>query len=99
MQNTQREVSGWLAEVTRSLQSKTGFKGGEIFRKYLWYLLRERKFDQEAVNDVVYLKSVLNLNEDQVRHFFSRFPNKFATIMGMHRFTIPHQDLSKCLGI
>ncbi len=62
-----------LVEVTRSLQSKTGFKGGELFRKYLWYLLRERKFDQEAVNDVVYLKSVLNLNDDQVR-----FPSKAA---------------------
>lgn len=64
---SKHEVSPFFhAEVTRSLQSKTGFKGGEIFRKYLWYLLRERKFDQEAVNDIVYLKSVLNLNDDQV---------------------------------
>lgn len=55
-----------LIEVTRGLQTKTGFKPGEIFRKYLWYLLRERKFDQDAVNDVVYLKSLLNLNDDQV---------------------------------
>ena len=42
----------------------------EIFRKYLWYLLRERKFDQEAADDLVYLKSVLNLSDDQV-HVFS----------------------------
>lgn len=53
------------AEITKSLQFRTGFKSGEIFRKYLWYLLRERKFDQEAVNDIVYLKSTLNLNDDQ----------------------------------
>lgn len=39
----------------------------EIFRKYLWYLLRERKFDQEAADDLVYLKSALNLTDDQVR--------------------------------
>ena len=42
----------------------------EIFRKYLWYLLRERKFDQEAADDLVYLKSVLNLSDDQVHSLF-----------------------------
>ncbi len=28
----------------------------EVFRKYLWYVLRERKFDQGAVEDLVALK-------------------------------------------
>ena len=59
-----------LAEEARKLCSQTGFKPVEIFRKYLWYLLRERKFDQEAADDLVYLKSVLNLSDDQVCRLF-----------------------------
>ncbi len=46
---------------------KTGFSAAEIFRKYLWYLLRERKFDTEAVNDVVQLKSSLQLSDEEVQ--------------------------------
>lgn len=46
---------------------KTGFSASEIFRKYLWYLLRERKFDTEAVNDVVQLKASLQLSDEEVR--------------------------------
>ena len=45
---------------------KTGFNASEIFRKYLWYLLRERKFDTEAVNDVVQLKASLQLSDEEV---------------------------------
>ena len=47
---------------------KTGFNSAEIFRKYLWYLLRERKFDTEAVNDVVQLKGSLQLSDEEVGH-------------------------------
>jgi hypothetical protein len=49
---------------------KTGFNAAEIFRKYLWYLLRERKFDTEAVNDVVQLKSSLQLSDEEVQRLF-----------------------------
>lgn len=52
-------------ELLRGLSMKTGFKPEEIFRKYLWYLLRERKFDHAAVEDIVYLKATLGLNELQ----------------------------------
>lgn len=54
------------ADVARSLKMKTGFNASEIFRKYLWYLLRERKFDAEAVNDVVQLKASLQLSDEEV---------------------------------
>ena len=47
---------------------KTGFNAAEIFRKYLWYLLRERKFDTEAVSDVVQLKNSLQLSDGEVRY-------------------------------
>ena len=48
---------------------KTGFNASEIFRKYLWYLLRERKFDAEAVNDVIQLKASLLLSDEEVSCF------------------------------
>ena len=38
--------------MVRGLRLKTGFTATEIFRKYLWYLLRERKFDEDAVADL-----------------------------------------------
>ena len=54
------------AGVARGLKMKTGFSAAEIFRKYLWYLLRERKFDTEAVKDVVQLRSSLQLSDEEV---------------------------------
>lgn len=58
---------GRVPGVLRSLGTTTGFKPEEIFRKYLWYLLRERKFDHSAVDDVVYLKNAMGLSDEQVR--------------------------------
>lgn len=56
------------AGVARNLKMQTGFNASEIFRKYLWYLLRERKFDSEAVNDVVQLKASLQLSDEEVNY-------------------------------
>ena len=44
------------AATLKGIKGSTGFSYVEIFRKYLWYLLRERKFDQAAVDDMVALK-------------------------------------------
>jgi hypothetical protein len=52
--------------VIGGLRIRTGFSPVEIFRKYLWYLLRERKFDTEAVADVATLKAALGLKDEQV---------------------------------
>lgn len=52
--------------MARNIQIKTGFNASEVFRKFLWYLLRERKFDSEAVNDVVQLKASLQLSDAEV---------------------------------
>lgn len=46
---------------------KTRFSGTEIFRKYLWYLLRERSFDVDAVADMQQLKSSLGLADPEVQ--------------------------------
>lgn len=40
----------------QKLQRASGFSPVEMFRKYLWYLLRERKFDLGAVEDLVAIK-------------------------------------------
>lgn len=49
--------------TVRGIQRSTGFTSIEVFRKYLWYLLRERKFDQAAVDDMVAIKVRLNLTK------------------------------------
>ena len=54
------------AGVVRGLRLKTGFTATEIFRKYLWYLLRERKFDEDAVADLSALRSVLAMKDEDV---------------------------------
>lgn len=38
----------------------------ETFRKFMWFLLRERTFDQEAIEDLVALKAAAGLNDNQV---------------------------------
>ena len=43
-----------------------GFTNVEIFRKYLWFMLRERAFDEEALADLVALKTALGLTDEQV---------------------------------
>jgi hypothetical protein len=55
-----------LLAVTQKLRGSTGFSPVEVFRKYLWFLLRERKFDAAAVEDMVLLKGVLGLSDEQV---------------------------------
>lgn len=47
------------------LKLQTGFSGVEVFRKYLWFLLRERLFDEEAVADMAALKASLGLTDEQ----------------------------------
>lgn len=54
------------AGVVRTIRRTTGFTPEEIFRKYLWFLLRERAFDQGAVDDCVLLKGVLSIPDEQV---------------------------------
>ena len=53
-----------LAGVVTGLRMRTGFSPLEIFRKYMWY--------QEAVDDMVYLKQVLSLKDEQVEYPFPR---------------------------
>lgn len=69
----------------QQLRNRTGFTPVEIFRKYLWYLLRERKFDQEAVDDLVQLKTVMSLSDEDIaaalKERAQRIYDKYGTLM------------------
>ncbi|KAG2451022.1 hypothetical protein HYH02_004292 [Chlamydomonas schloesseri] len=69
----------------RKLQRASGFTAVEVFRKYLWYLLRERKFDQGAVEDLVAIKTGLGLTDadagEALRERSARIYDKYGTLM------------------
>lgn len=56
----------WSGSLQR-IRSATGFSAVEVFRKYLWYLLKERPFNPDAVADMVALKQALQLSDAEVR--------------------------------
>lgn len=51
----------------RGIRARSGFSAMEVFRKYLWYVLRERKFDEEAVDDLAALRAALSMSDEEVR--------------------------------
>ncbi len=51
----------------RKIRSASGFTAVEVYRKYLWYLLKERPFNTDAVADMVALKGALELSDAEVR--------------------------------
>ncbi|GIL61657.1 hypothetical protein Vafri_16054, partial [Volvox africanus] len=77
--------AGLTPGVMRKLQRSSGFSPVEVFRKYLWYLLRERKFDQGAVEDVVAIKVGLGLTDadagEALRERATRIYDKYGTLM------------------
>ena len=68
------DLSGYLPSrrtelspaVATKIRRSSGFSAVEVFRKYLWYLLRERTFDPDAVADMVQLKVALGLTDEDV---------------------------------
>lgn len=97
--------SALTPSVTRSLKMKTGFNAAEIFRKYLWYLLRERKFDTEAVDDVVQLKSSLQLSDEQVseaiqeraKRIYDKYGNVMLEVKGMTKAGVERKATCRAL--
>ncbi|KAL0027862.1 hypothetical protein WJX77_011371 [Trebouxia sp. C0004] len=97
--------SALTPSVTRSLKMKTGFNAAEIFRKYLWYLLRERKFDTEAVNDVVQLKSSLQLSDEEVseaiqeraKRIYDKYGNVMLEVKGMTKAGVERKATCRAL--
>lgn len=77
--------AGLTPGVIKKLRGSTGFTPVEVFRKYLWFLLRERQFDAAAVEDMTLLKNALGLSDDEVsealRERASRIYDKYGTLM------------------
>ncbi|KAL6773755.1 CGL21 [Auxenochlorella protothecoides x Auxenochlorella symbiontica] len=77
--------AGLAGSILGSLRFRTGFNNVEIFRKYLWYLLRERAFKQEAVDDLLALKAALQLTDSEVaaalRERAQRIYDKYGNVM------------------
>lgn len=77
--------SGLTASVLGSLKFRTGFNSVEVFRKFLWYLLRERSFDQEAIDDLIALKQAAGLDDaavaEAVKERAQRIYEKFGNVM------------------
>ncbi|KIZ03552.1 hypothetical protein MNEG_4405 [Monoraphidium neglectum] len=71
--------------VAKRLQRGSGFTPVEVFRKYLWYVLRERKFGPDAVADMVALKGALGLGDAEVaealRERAQRIYDKYGTLI------------------
>jgi hypothetical protein len=77
--------SGLTASVLGSLKFRAGFNSVEVFRKFLWYLLRERSFDQEAIDDLIALKQAAGLDDaavaEAVKERAQRIYEKFGNVM------------------
>jgi len=63
----------------------TGFSYALIFRKYFRYMLNERKFDTEAVADLLTLKAACQLGDEDLKEIFrevaSRTFKKYGILM------------------
>jgi hypothetical protein len=97
--------SGLNSGVIVGLRLKTGFSPVEIFRKYLWFLLRERKFDQDAIDDLVALKSILDLTDTDVaealkeraKRVYEKFGNVMLDTTGMSNAGIERKATARAL--
>lgn len=96
---------GLSGGVITGLRLRTGFSPVEIFRKYLWYLLRERKFDQDAVADMVALKGALKLNDDDIasalkeraKRVYEKYGNVMLDTEGMSAAGIERKATARAL--
>ncbi|PRW57850.1 RNA-binding RBM5 and related containing G-patch and RRM domains (ISS) [Chlorella sorokiniana] len=77
--------AGLSGAALKLLGVQTGFSNVEVFRKYLWFMLRERAFDEEALADLVALKAALGLTDEQVAEALAerakRVYEKYGTVM------------------
>lgn len=97
--------AGLTGSVIGGIRFRTGFSPVELFRKYLWFLLRERKFDQEAVDDLIALKAVLALNDahvaealgERAKRVYEKYGNVMLDTTGMSAAGIERKATSRAL--
>ncbi|EIE23581.1 hypothetical protein COCSUDRAFT_47354 [Coccomyxa subellipsoidea C-169] len=91
--------------VMRGLKMKSGFSSTEIFRKYLWYLLRERKFDEDAVADLAALRTALGMTDEEVaealreraQRIYEKYGNVMLEVAGMTKAGIERKATCRAL--
>eukprot|EP00898_Chlorokybus_atmophyticus_P000189 jgi/Chlat1/1170/Chrsp113S01642 len=69
--------------VIASLRTQLGFTEDQIFRKYLRYLLNERPFDTEEVADILQLRRVCGLKDEQVADVLNESARKMCEKTGV----------------
>ena len=73
------------AGKVQNLALQAGYRKDEIFRKYLRFLINERPFDEDAVQDVLHLKSACGLSDAQVADAIAetarRSVDKYGSLM------------------
>lgn len=97
--------AGLTGATMTTIRLRTGFTPVEIFRKYLWYLLRERKFDNDAVEDVLALRTALGLSEEQVaealkeraQRIYDKYGNVMLETEGMTQAGIERKATARAL--
>lgn len=97
--------AGLTGSVIGGIRFRTGFSPVELFRKYLWFLLRERKFDQEAVDDLIALKAALALDDahvaealgERAKRVYEKYGNVMFDTTGMSAAGIERKATSRAL--
>lgn len=97
--------AGLTGGVVGSIRLRTGFSPVEIFRKFLWYLLRERSFDPDAVADVVALKRALGLRDadaagalsERARRVYDKYGNVMLNTDGMSAEGVERKATARAL--
>jgi hypothetical protein len=96
---------GLKGSAIAGVRLRTGFTPTEIFRKYLWFMLRERKFDPECIADLVELRGALNLTNEEVasalKERAERVYKQYGTVMldtsGLSQAGIERKATSRAL--
>ncbi|KAK9841995.1 hypothetical protein WJX81_003170 [Elliptochloris bilobata] len=91
--------------ILHGLRSRSGFTAVEVFRKYLWYLLRERKFDEDAVQDLAALKAALGMSDsevatalrDRAQRIYEKYGNVMLDVAGMTKAGIERKATCRAL--
>ena len=98
-------TAGLTPALVRKLASRTGFTPTEVFRKWLWYALRERRFDERAVSDIVALKGAAGLSDadvagalaERAARIYARYGDVMLSPVGMTQAGIERKATARAL--
>ena len=97
--------SALTPSVLNGLKFKTGFSSKEIFRKFLWFVLRDRSFDKDAIDDLIALKAAAGLADldvaealkERAERIYKQFGNVMLETEGMTKAGIERKATARSL--